>query len=321
MGSSYPVGHASGSVRDPDRILAHAQRLSHDRCMSVPNPEHIATLLVSCPDRRGLVAALGQLLYGHGGNILEADQYSDLSSAQFFQRITFDMSELHTDRVGLEQAIAEVAQRFSMRYRLSYRAKRKRVALLVSQYDHCMQELLWRAQGGDLDCDIRLVLSNHTKLAPLAQHHGIPFHHLPVTKQSKQEQEAALRAHIENESIDLVVLARYMQILSAEFCRDYEERVINIHHSFLPAFVGGRPYHRAHERGVKIIGATAHYATADLDEGPIIEQDVTRVSHRETVQDLIRQGRDMERLVLARAVRLHLEDRIIVHRNKTVVFS
>jgi formyltetrahydrofolate deformylase len=278
-------------------------------------------LLVSCPDRKGLVAALAQLLYGHGVNILDADQHTDLQAGQFFQRIRMDLRELHTDRLSLERAIAEVAGRFSMRFRLAYAERRQRVAIMVSKYDHCLYDLLLRHRAGELDCELALIVSNHPDLEPVAKGHGVPFHVLPVDAQDKRAQEQRVQALFERERIDLVVLARYMQVLSAELCAQHAERIINIHHSFLPAFSGGKPYHQAAERGVKIIGATAHYATSELDQGPIIEQDVVRVSHRDTVQDMVRKGRDLERLVLARAVRLHLEDRILVHGNKTVVFG
>ena len=280
-----------------------------------------ATLLVSCPDRKGLVAALGQLLYGHGVNILDANQYSDLPAGQFFQRIRIDLRELHTDRVGLERAIGEVAERFAMRYRLRYAERAPRVAILVSKYDHCLQDLLWRRQAGELACEVPLIVSNHPDLEPIAGAYGIAFHACPVVDGDRQRQEARILELLEGHDIDLVVLARYMQVLSPEFCEHYRERAINIHHSFLPAFVGARPYHQAYERGVKIIGATAHYVTSDLDQGPIIEQDVARVSHRDTVDDLVRKGRDLERLVLARAVRAHLEDRVLIYGNKTVVFE
>ena len=289
--------------------------------MEPASPSDLATLLVSCPDRKGLVAALGQLLYGHGVNILDADQHTDLQAGQFFQRIRMDLRELHTDRLSLERAIAEVAARFSMRFRLAYAERRQRVAIMVSKYDHCLHDLLLRKRAGELDCELALIVSNHADLEQVAQSYGIAFHCLPVDAQDKRAQEQRVEALFERERIDLVVLARYMQVLSAELCARYAERMINIHHSFLPAFVGGKPYHQAAERGVKIIGATAHYATSDLDQGPIIEQDVVRVSHRDTVQDMVRKGRDLERLVLARAVRLHLEDRILVHGNKTVVFG
>jgi len=280
-----------------------------------------ATLLVSCPDRRGLVAALAQLLYGHGANILDADQHTDSVAKQFFQRIRFDLTEMRTDRVALEQAIREVAERFQMKWSLHYAADRKRVAIFVSRYDHCLVDLLWRHRGGELDGDIALIISNHSELKHIADQFGIPFHVIEITKDNKAEQETKEVELLEREAVDLIVLARYMQILSAEFVSRFPERIINIHHSFLPAFMGGKPYHQAGERGVKLIGATAHYATTDLDEGPIIEQDVVRASHRDSIDDLVRKGRDVERNVLARAVRWHLDDRILVCGNKTVVFD
>ena len=280
-----------------------------------------ATLLVCCPDRKGLVAALAQVLYGHGANILDADQHTDPVAGQFFQRIKFDMSQLHTDRRSLETAIAEVAERFSMSWRLCDRKHRYKTAVFVSKYDHCLYDLLLRQQSGELATDIPLIVSNHPDLERVADQFGIPFHHIPITKDTKAEQEARTLELLNDAGIDLVVLARYMQILTDDFLNAFTGQVINIHHSFLPAFMGSKPYHRAFERGVKLIGATAHYATAELDEGPIIEQDVVRCSHRDSVQDLVRKGRDLEKVVLARAVRLHLDDRILVYDNKTVVFS
>jgi formyltetrahydrofolate deformylase len=284
------------------------------------NPNR-ATVLVSCPDRPGLVAALAQLLYGHGANILAADQHTDSEAGHFFQRIHCDISNLHADRLTLQRAIAETGERFAMRWRIAYGEERKRVAVFVSRTDHCLYDLLLRHRAGELACEVALVVSNHAELEPIARHFGIPFHVIPITGDSKREQEAAELALLKSESIDLVVLARYMQILSAGFIEEYAFRIINIHHSFLPAFAGGRPYHQAHARGVKLIGATAHYATTDLDDGPIIEQDVVRVSHRDSPADLVRKGRDVERNVLSHAVRLHLEDRILVFENKTVVFD
>lgn len=283
--------------------------------------EQTATLLVCCPDRKGLVAALAQVLYGHGANILDADQHTDPVAGQFFQRIRFDMSELHTDRRSLETAIGEVASRFSMSWRISDGTQRYRTAIFVSKYDHCLYDLLLRQRAGELATELPLVVSNHSDLEPVAKQFDIPFHHLPVTKETKREQETKALSLLKEEGIDLVVLARYMQILSDDFLNAFPGQVINIHHSFLPAFMGSKPYHRAFERGVKLIGATAHYATADLDEGPIIEQDVVRCTHRDSVQDLVRKGRDLEKVVLARAVRWHLDDRILVYDNKTVVFS
>lgn len=283
--------------------------------------EKTATLLVCCPDRKGLVAALAQLLYGHGANILDADQHTDPVAGQFFQRIKFDMSELHTDRRSLETAISEVADRFSMSWRIADGSNRFRTAIFVSKYDHCLYDLLLRQRAGELSTEFAMIISNHEDLRPVAEQFGVPFHHLPITKETKPAQEREALALLKAESVDLVVLARYMQILSDDFLKAYDRKVINIHHSFLPAFMGSKPYHRAFERGVKLIGATAHYATADLDEGPIIEQDVVRCSHRDSVQDLVRKGRDLEKVVLGRAVRWHLDDRILVYDNKTVVFN
>jgi formyltetrahydrofolate deformylase len=280
-----------------------------------------ATLLVCCPDRKGLVAALAQVLYGHGANILDADQHTDPVAGQFFQRIKFDMSQLHTDRRSLETAIGEVAGRFSMSWRLCDRKHRYKTAVFVSKYDHCLYDLLLRQQSGELATDIPLIISNHPDLERVADQFCIPFHHIPITKDTKAEQEARTLELLNGAGIELVVLARYMQILTDDFLNAFTGQVINIHHSFLPAFMGSKPYQRAFERGVKLIGATAHYATAELDEGPIIEQDVVRCSHRDSVQDLVRKGRDLEKVVLARAVRLHLDDRILVYDNKTVVFN
>jgi formyltetrahydrofolate deformylase len=259
-----------------------------------------ATLLVNCPDARGIVAAL---------------------AGQFFQRIRFDLAELHTDRVALEQGIRETAERFAMSWRLAYTSQRKRMAVFVSKYDHCLYDLLLRHRAGELQCDIGLIISNHPDLEPIARQFDVPYYVFPIRKDTKAEQEARELELLAAERIDLVVLARYMQILSSGFIEHHPGRIINIHHSFLPAFMGGKPYHQAMERGVKLIGATAHYATTDLDEGPIIEQDVIRTSHRDSVADLVRKGRDVERSVLARAVRWHLEDRILVCGNKTVVFD
>ena len=280
-----------------------------------------ATLLVSCPDRRGIVAALAQLLHGHGANILEADQYTDPVASMFFQRIHFDVAELVTDRATLERAIAEVAARLSMTWRLAWSDHVKRMAIFVSKTNHCLYDLLLRHQAGELPCEIPIIVSNHPDFDRVAGQFGIPFHLVPVKESTKADQEQRELALLSEERIDVVVLARYMQVLSVEFLAGFGRPVINIHHSFLPAFSGGRPYHQAYERGVKLIGATAHYATADLDEGPIIEQDVIRASHRHSVEELVRKGRDVERSVLSRAVRWHLEDRVLVHGNKTVVFA
>jgi len=281
----------------------------------------VGTLLGSCPDRKGIVAALAQLLYGHGANVLDADQHTDPIAGQFFQRIRFDVSELRTDRVALQNAISEVAGRMSMRWHVSYADRPKRLAIMVSKYDHCLYDLLLRHRAGELPCDIPVIISNHSDLAEVASQFGVDYRVFEITRETKRAQEDAELDLLRELEIDVVVLARYMQIVTEHFISQFRDRMINIHHSFLPAFVGGKPYHQAQQRGVKLIGATAHYVTSDLDEGPIIEQDVIRASHRDSVKDLIRKGRDIERVVLARAVRWHLEDRILVYDNKTVVFD
>lgn len=276
---------------------------------------HLATLLVSCPDRKGLVASLAQTLYGHGANILDADQHTDVLAGMFFQRIRFDLSSLTTDRIALEAAIREVAGRFGMSWRLAWGHERKRVAILVSRYDHCLYDLLLRHRAGELECDVVAVLSNHADLAPIAAQFGIPFH------QHRAKDEDAIQAQLESARVDTIVLARYMQILSSAFVARWPARIVNIHHSFLPAFVGADPYRRAYERGVKLVGATAHYVTDELDEGPIIDQAVVRCTHRDTVDDLVRKGRDLEKVVLAQALRWHLQDRVLVYAGKTVVLE
>ena len=280
-----------------------------------------ATLLVCCPDRRGIVAALAQVLYGHGANILEADQHTDAEAGVFFQRIHFDLSELHTDRGTMEAALTEVAERLEMTWRLSHANQVQRLAIFASRTDHCLYDLLLRHQAGELRCEIPLILSNHPDHKKVAEQFGIPYHVFAISPENKAAQEERELALLQAERVDLVVLARYMRVLSDGFLERFRHPVINIHHSFLPAFSGSRPYHQALERGVKLIGATAHYATRELDEGPIIEQDVIRASHRHSVEELVRKGRDVERTVLSRAVRWHLEDRVLVHGNRTVVFA
>ncbi len=284
-------------------------------------PQDEATLLVSCPDRRGIVAALAQVLYGHGANILDADQHTDPAAGVFFQRIRFDLGDLHTDRKSLERAIAEAGERMEMRWQLFYQSELERVAIFVSRTDHCLYDLLLRHRAGELRCEIPLIISNHPDHKATAEQFGIDYHVFPMSRENKAEQEQAQLDLLARLRIDRVVLARYMQILSDRFIEGFGPKIINIHHSFLPAFSGGRPYHQAAERGVKLIGATAHYATPDLDEGPIIAQDVIPCSHRDDVKELVRKGRDVERLVLSRAVRWHLENRVLVYGNKTVVFS
>jgi formyltetrahydrofolate deformylase len=289
--------------------------------MATRAPAETATLLVCCPDRRGIVAALAQLLYGHGANILDADQHTDPEAGIFFQRIRFDLGELHTDRRSLTGAIAEAAQRMQMTWRLAWAGEVKRVVIFASRQDHCLYDLLLRHRAKELACEIPLIVSNHPDHASLAEQFGCAYRVFPVSAATKREQELREIELLEAERIDLVVLARYMQVLSESFLERWKRPVINIHHSFLPAFSGGRPYQQAAARGVKLVGATAHYATQDLDEGPIIEQDVIRTSHRDSLDDLVRKGRDVEKSVLSRAVRWHLEDRVLVYGNKTVVFA
>ncbi len=280
-----------------------------------------ARLLITCPDRPGIVAAVSNFLFNHGANITALDQHStDPEGGLFFMRLEFQTPHLDVSREILEKAFAErVAARFEMDWRITYAADLKKVAVLVSKYDHALLELLWRHSNQELPCQLTQVISNHEDLRPEVERFGIPFHHVPVSKENKEQAEARMLELLG--ATDLVVLARYMQILTAGFVAHYPNKIINIHHSFLPAFVGANPYKQAYTRGVKIIGATAHYVTEELDQGPIIEQDVARVSHRHDVAGLVRLGRDLERNVLARAVQWHLEDRIIVYGNKTVVFS
>lgn len=284
-------------------------------------PDSTITLLLSCPDRPGLVAGIASFVHERGGNIIHADQHTDLEHGVFFQRVEFHAWAQSVDRSELAEAVAELAARFGMEVRLAYSDERPRVAVLVSRESHCMYDLFARWKSGELPAEIALVISNHPDHADAAEHFGIPYHHLPVTPETKSTQEAQVLRLLDAHAIDLVVLARYMQILSPEFVARFPNRIINIHHSFLPAFVGSRPYHQAHERGVKIIGATAHYATATLDDGPIIAQDVIAIDHRDGVPNLVRKGRDLEKIVLARAVLAHLQHRVLVYGNRTVVFD
>ena len=279
-----------------------------------------ATLLLSCPDQKGLVATMADWVYRHDGNIVHADQHTDASESVFFQRIEFELEAFDLDRAEIVPALSPLLERFAMRCDVRFSDERPKVAVLVSKQAHCMYDLLARWRMGELEAEIPLVISNHPDHADVAAHFDVEFAHLPVTPESRIEQESAMLALLAEHDIDLVVLARYMQVLSAGFVAKYPNRIINIHHSFLPAFAGGRPYHQAHDRGVKLIGVTAHYATAELDEGPIIEQDVARVTHRDSVEDLVRKGRDLEMIVLARAVRAHLAHRVLVYGRKTVVF-
>ncbi|HUX27584.1 MAG TPA: formyltetrahydrofolate deformylase [Terracidiphilus sp.] len=287
-----------------------------------------AVLLIDCPDRKGLVARVAGLLYERGANILHADQHQDHDLGLFFMRVEWALNGNANgsgtpafDLAGFKQAFAPLARELDMHWKLSASAQRPRMALFCSQYLHCMADLLHRWRTGELDCEIPVIVSNHREVENLAAFYGIPFEHIPVTASTRKEAEAQQLALLESHGIDLVVLARYMQILSPAFVARYPAAIINVHHSFLPAFTGAKPYHAAHARGVKLIGATSHYVTEVLDDGPIIEQDVARISHRDQVEDLVARGRDLERLVLSRAVRWHLDRRILCYGNKTVVFD
>lgn len=271
-----------------------------------------ATLLISCPDQKGLVAKVADWLYSNNGNILHADQHTDSSANLFLMRVEWDLEGFSLEREQIVEQFTPIADVIAARWQLHFSDHIRRIAIFVSKQDHCLYDLILRQRSQEIQVAIPVVISNHTNLEPVAHNFGINFHYLPITAQTKKEQEAQQLELLKQYDIDLVVLAKYMQVLSPEFLANFSN-VINIHHSFLPAFAGANPYQRAYERGVKIIGATGHYVTEDLDEGPIIEQDVIRVSHRDAVSDLIRKGRDLERVVLARAVRLHLENRVLVY--------
>ncbi len=297
-----------------------------------------AILLISCPDQKGEVAAIADFVYRHGGNILHADEHADEESGLFLMRVEFDPKDfdiglslfntaqaVHPSSVQIGHSefarhFEPLAAKFQMKWHLALSAHRPRMIIFVSKYDHCLVDLLYRHKSGELDCDIALIISNHPDNQAIADFHRIPYEVVSVTKENKTQAEARIQSLIDLHRPDFMVLARYMQILSNDFVNRYPQRIINIHHSFLPAFIGARPYHQAFERGVKLIGATSHYVTEVLDDGPIIEQDVVRVSHRDTVDDLIRKGRDLEKVVLSRAVRWHVENRVLVYGNKTVVF-
>jgi len=278
------------------------------------------TLTISCPDRVGIVAAVSHFIAERGGWIVEANHHADAASGRFFMRNVMRSESLAQGVEAFRRDFAAIAQRFGMDWALAESARRKRVVILVSRLDHCLVDLLYRWRSGELPCDIPCVISNHPDLRAYVEWHGVAFHEVPVTAATKREAFARVAQLYDDHGGDVMVLARYMQILSPELCARYAGRIINIHHSFLPSFVGARPYHQAFERGVKLIGATSHYVTEDLDQGPIIDQDVVRVDHDDTVEDLIRYGRDVERAVLSRALKYHLEDRVLLSGHRTVVF-
>ncbi|MEG3926401.1 MULTISPECIES: formyltetrahydrofolate deformylase [unclassified Microcoleus] len=279
-----------------------------------------ATLLISCPDRKGLVALLANFIASHNGNIIHADHHTDFTAGLFLSRLEWQLDDFDLTTEQITPAFSEIAKDLQANWQLHFSQKIRRIAIWVSRQDHCLLDLIWRQRAQEIRGEIPLIISNHQNLKPIAAQYGIDFEYIPITKDNKAIQEAQQLEILNKYKIDLVVLAKYMQILSQDFIRKFPN-VINIHHSFLPAFVGANPYERAYERGVKIIGATAHYVTPDLDAGPIIEQDVVRVSHRDEVSDLIRKGKDLERVVLARAVRYHLQNRVLVYGNRTVVFA
>lgn len=277
--------------------------------------------MISCPDKAGIVAALSTFLYENRGNIVDIDQHVDLEEGVFFMRVEWELEGFAIARDGIAAAFAPLVDRFAMRWELHFSDIVPRVALFVTKDNHCFYDLLSRHESGELRMDIPLIVSNREDLKPVAERFGIPFRHFPITAATKEAQERAEIAMLREEKVDLVILARYMQILSPLMTEAFPNRIINIHHSFLPAFPGARPYHSAHKRGVKLVGATSHYVTEDLDEGPIIAQGVTPVSHSDSVQDFIRKGRALEQTVLSRAVWLHLNRRTLVHANRTIVFG
>jgi len=280
-----------------------------------------AILLIVSPDKPGLVSALSEFVFKHNGNIVDSDQHTDFETDTFLMRLEWEMGDFKLDRAALPRELEPLVKKFQLRHQLHYSDERCRLAILVSKYQHCLYDLLVRHTLGEIDVEIPLILSNHPDLREVAQHFGIPFEVIPVTAEGKAGAEKKQLALLKDKGVDLVVLARYMQVLSPDFVEAYPNAIINIHHSFLPAFIGGKPYHQAYARGVKLIGATSHYVTAELDNGPIIEQSVARVTHRDRVEDLIRKGRDQEKIALAYAVRMHVERRILTYHNKTVVFE
>ena len=280
-----------------------------------------AILLTSCPDQKGIVATLSDFVFRHNGNILHADEHADEGSNLFLMRVEFDPTDFDINLADFSRHFSPIAEKFAMQWRLARSNVRQKMAILVSKYDHCLVDLLYRHKSGELACDIPLVISNHPDNGPIAEFYRMPFFVVPVTKDNKSEAEQKILALLKQHDLDFIVLARYMQILSNQFVNEYPHRIINIHHSFLPAFVGAKPYHQAFTRGVKLIGATSHYVTDVLDDGPIIEQDVVRISHRDSLDDLLQKGRDLEKVVLSRAVRWHIENRVLLYGNKTVVFD
>lgn len=283
--------------------------------------EPVYRLTLSCPDRVGIVARVSNFLAQYNGTITEANQHADMAEGWFFLRNEIRANSLPFGIETFREVFAPIAADMNMDWRVNESSQKRRVVLMASHDSHCIADLLNRWHFGDLDCDIPCVIANHEDLRSLVEWHGIPFHHVPVDRANKEEHFKQVNELITAARADTVVLARYMQILPQWFCTEWSGRIINIHHSFLPSFIGAKPYHQAFERGVKLIGATCHYVTEDLDAGPIIDQDVMRVSHRDTIEEMVRRGKDVEKAVLARGLRWHIEDRVLIHGNKTVVFE
>lgn len=285
------------------------------------NNDLTAILLFSCPDRIGLVARISHFIFERGGNIIDLDEHVDPVEQVFSIRVAWDMKNFSIPPTDVKEAIKPLAKEFKATWDIKFLERKTKIAIFVSKYDHCLHEILWRNKMGEFSIEISLIISNHADLESLANQYQIPFYLFPITKENKAEQEVKELTLLNDHNVDTVVLARYMQILSPDFVKNYPNKIINIHHSFLPAFIGSNPYKQAYQRGVKIIGATSHYVTAELDEGPIIAQDIIRISHKDTLKALIRKGRDLERLVLARALHYHFEHRILVRGKKTIIFE
>ena len=285
------------------------------------NEQLTAILLLSCPDRIGLVSRISHFIFERGGNILDLDEHVDPEEKDFSIRVAWDMRNFSISRSELKEALIPLTKEFKATWDIKYLEHKANVAIFVSKYDHCLQEILWRNKMGEFQIEISLIISNHPDLESLADQYQIPFYLFPTTKENKNDQEKKELKLLAEQNIDTIVLARYMQVLSSNFVKKYPNEIINIHHSFLPAFIGSNPYKQAYQRGVKIIGATSHYVTEELDEGPIIDQDIIRISHKDTLKDLIRKGRDLERLVLARALHYHFEHRVLVKGLRTLIFD
>lgn len=287
----------------------------------MPENNLTAILLLSCPDRRGLVSRISHFVFERGGNILDLDEHVDIENKYFFIRIAWDMKNFSISENEITNAFMPLAKEFNAQWKINIAEKKLRVAIFASKLDHCLQEILWRQHLGEFNIEIPLIISNHPDLKTLADHYSIPYYVFPIDEKIKEEQEKKELTLLKQHKVDTIVLARYMQILTSAFVNEYPNRIINIHHSFLPAFVGPNPYKQAYERGVKIVGATSHYVTKELDEGPIIEQDIIRISHKDKISDLVRKGRDLERMILARALYNHAQHRILVYGKKTIIFE